>query len=310
MFCLNCNSEIDTSFRKNRRRLVLAAFSALATLAAAPVLAFDIFKLIDPKGENKDLQKSKKLLEGFGSIAASSTDLDYRSEMAIGESLALEGFRRYGLSVKDAKLQKYVNLVGNSLGRNSERPEIPYYFVVVASPLYNAFACPGGIIFLSSTLMKHVRDESQLAGVLAHEVAHVSHKHALKTIKQAKFFEGVGKISEATMGGEEGQNFRDMIGSLETTLFEKGLDKNMEFEADSSGMEIAYRTGYNPEGLKKVLQMLQTKEKSANKAGSWFGTHPPLSARIASCRQKMKSFPDAAAMASVKKRFQSHAKRL
>lgn len=310
MFCLNCNPEKNASFQKSRRRLMLAAGSALAMLAAAPVLAIDFFKLIDPKGENKDLEKSKKILEGIGSIAASSTDLDYKSEMVIGESLALEGFRRYGLSVKDAKLQKYVNLVGNALGRNSGRPEIPYYFVVVASPLYNAFACPGGIIFISSTLMKHMRDESQLAGVLAHEVAHVSHKHALKTIKQAKFFEGVGKISAAVMEGEKGQKFSDMIGSLQTTLFEKGLDKNMEFEADSSGMEFAYRTGYNPEGLKKVLQILQTKEKSATQAGSWFGTHPPLSVRISNCRQKMKSFPDAAAMASVRKRFQDHAKRL
>jgi len=182
--------------------------------------------------------------------------------------------------------------------------------VVVKNRLHNAFACPGGIIFLTSTLMQSIENESQLAGVLAHEVAHVSHKHALKSIRRANFFQGVGEITAATMKAEEGKLFEDMIGGLQNILFDRGLDKNMEFEADISGMEIAYKTGYNPEGLVRVLNILKQREKAAEKRGSWFSTHPPLNQRINKCRQKMKSYPDASSLSIVKDRFLSYKKRL
>ncbi len=150
----------------------------------------------------KKAGKRKSLIEGVGAILSSTGEIDYESEMAIGESLALEGFKRYGVPVNDEGFQRYVNLLGNAVARNSIRPEILYRFVVIESPLYNAFACPGGIIFISSTLVKSMANESQLAGVLAHEVSHVGHKHALKSIRRAKFFEGVGKI---TAGQHEGR---------------------------------------------------------------------------------------------------------
>ena len=107
-----------------------------------------------------------------------------------------------------------------------------------------------------------MKSESELAGVLAHEIAHVTHKHALKAIKRARFFEGVGKITTINMKGEDGKKYRDMIGNLQNVLFDKGLDKNMEFEADLSGMEFAYRTGYNPEGLITILKRLKEKGDS------------------------------------------------
>ncbi|MCP4692289.1 MAG: M48 family metalloprotease [Desulfobacterales bacterium] len=268
----------------------------------------DLFKIIDPKGENEDLQKIGKIAQGAGSILASSTDMDYKSEFSIGESLALEGFRRYGLPLKSQRFQKYVNTIGNAVARNSSRPKIPYYFVVVDSPLYNAFACPGGIIFISSTLVRNLVDESELACVLAHEVGHVSLKHALQTIKRAKFFEGVGQISEATMKGEKGKEFQSMIGDLQTAIFDNGLDQNMEHEADAAAMEIAYRTGYDPYSMIRVLLMLQNKEKDAEKAGSWFSTHPPLSERIRQTRALKPDYPDAHSLPKVHMRFIRHRK--
>lgn len=277
-----------------QRRRFLKLAGPLGILLASPAFAFDIFK---------DMQKTQQILKGAGSIFASSTDLDYKSEFAIGESLALEGFRRYGLPVKDPELQKYVNLVGNAVAACSDRSSIPYYFTVVESPLYNAFSCPGGIIFVTSTLIKSMEDESELAGVLAHEVSHVSHKHALQSIKRAKFFEGVGQITAATMRGKDGKNFQNMIGDLQGILFDKGLDKNMEFEADATALEISYRTGYDPSGLVRVLEMLEKRENVSEKKGSWFSTHPPLDTRISKCRSNMAGYPDTRAMASVKERF-------
>ena len=254
-------------------------------------------KLLDPES------KERKLLEGATSILSATGEIDFKSERTIGESLALEAFRRYGMPVNDPSLQKYVNLVGLSVARNSLRPEIPYVFVVVDSPLQNAFSCPGGIIFISSALFKTMETEAQLAGVLAHEVAHVAHKHALQSIQRARFFQGVGKVTSATMKGDKGKQFEDMIGELQDTLFDKGLDQNMEFEADQSAMKTTYRTGYNPTGLMEVLKKLKRIEAASKKKGSWFSTHPPLSQRIGNCREQLSLYPDLASLAQLPKRF-------
>ena len=261
-------------------------------------------KLMDPKS------KENKILTGAVSLLGSASEIDYQSERTIGESLALEGFRRYGLPVKNKALQKYVNLVGNAVARNSDRPEIPYNFVVVESPLQNAFSCPGGIIFVSSGLMKTLQSEDQLAGILAHEVAHVGHKHALKSIQRARFFNGVGKITSATMKGEKGKEFEDMIGGLQNTLFDKGLDQNMEFEADTSAMETAYRTGYDPGGLIRVLKKLKRIQTASTQKGSWFSTHPPLGQRIRNCQNQLRRYPDAKTMAHLPDRFNAYKKHM
>jgi len=291
------------------RRQFLKLAAPLALGLATPAYAMDLFKMLDPEGKNEDIQKAKQAMEGIGSIAQSATGIDYETEFHIGESLALEGFQRYGLPVKDQKLQEYVNVLGKAAAKNSIRPDINYYFVIVDSPLYNAFACPGGIIFLSAQLVRSMSDEAELACVLAHEVGHVSHKHALQSIRRAKFFEGLGKIGTINMDSEEGEKYRSMIGDLQTVLFDKGLDKNMEFEADKSGMEFAYRTGYDPRGMIRVLEMLKEKQASATHKGSWFSTHPPLDARLERCYEQLKNYSDASAMATVKDRFMAYRKR-
>jgi predicted Zn-dependent protease len=267
-------------------------------------------RAIAEKAAGAKASQQQQLFAGVSDLAASAGEIDYPSELAIGESLALEGFKRYGLPVKDPELQRYVNLVGSAVAQSSERPDIPYHFVVVQSPLYNAFACPGGIVFVSSTLVKSLKDEAELAGVLAHEVGHVSHRHALKSIQRAKFLEGVGKITVATMKGDKGRQFQSMIGDLQTVLFDKGLDKNMEYEADQAAVDTAYRTGYDPTAFVRVLQTLEEKQAGATKEGSWYSTHPPLDSRIDRCRSELAGKADAATLATVAGRFAQYQKRL
>ena len=267
------------------------------------------------KDSRRDPSKSRvkrrlNLLEGVGTLLSSTGEIDYKSERTIGESLALEGFRRYGMPVKNMALQRYINLVGTALARNSRRPSIPYYFVVVESSLQNAFSCPGGIIFLSVALLKTIKTEAQLAGILAHEIAHVGHKHALQSIKRSRFFQGIGKITAASMKGKKGQQFKSMIGDLQNTLFDRGLDKNMEFEADIAAMETAYRTGYRPDGLIQVLEELRRLEARSTKRGSWFSTHPPLGQRLRKCRVRLGRYPDWKTMASLKDRFIRYQRRI
>ncbi len=266
---------------------------------------FDVLKEVTKEGS-----KERKLLEGVSSILESTAEIDFESERTIGESLALEGFARYGLPVEDPGLQKYVNLVGVAVARNSLRPGLPYAFVVVKSPLQNAFSCPGGIIFLSEGLLKTIQTEAQLACILAHEVAHVGHKDALRSIQRARFFQGVGKITAATMAGQKGKQFEDMIGNLQTIIFDRGLDQNMEFEADLTAMETAYRTGYNPNGIIEVLEELERIEARSEKRGAWFSTHPPLRERIKRCKERLKKYPDWKSMAQLPGRFKEYSKQV
>ncbi len=285
-------------------------------VSPCPALGFDVMKLLEPKKDAKgkegpsDLEKALQILQGAGDILQSAVALDYESEMIIGKSVALEGFKRYGLPVKDDALQTYVNLVGQAVARNFRPPQRSYFFVLVQSDVFNAFSCPGGIIFITSALMRNLKDESELAGVLSHEVAHVNLKHALQSIRRAKFFQGLGKITVATAKKEKKAAYKSMIKDLETVLFDKGLDQNMEFEADQYGMEIAYRAGYRPTGLIRVLEMLQQKEAGAVKKGSWFSTHPPLGKRLQRCRARLRKYPDAETLARVAGRFKKYRNRL
>ncbi|MDW7710639.1 MAG: M48 family metalloprotease [Deferrisomatales bacterium] len=263
-----------------------------------------------PAEPSRRQDRTGLILGGVTDLLAGAAEVPYETEVVIGESLALEGFARYGRPVEDPDLQRYVNRVGNAVARNSPRPEIPYRFVVVQGELYNAFACPGGIVFVSSQLVRSMGDEAELAAVLAHEVGHVAHRHALQSIRRAQFFSGVGQLTAATMRGEKGREFQGMIGDLQGVLFDRGLDRNMEFEADATGMETAYRTGYDPAGMVRVLEMLQRNEATARKGGSWFSTHPPLGERLSRLRTQLAQYPDAASLARVPERFAPYSARL
>jgi len=294
---------IKTKDRFFERRNFIKSIGFFGLFASIPAYAFDLFKIIDPEGKNEELQRAQKIMQGAGNIFTSSSEINYNTEFSLGESLALEGLKKYGMPVQSKKLQKYVNLLGSSLAQNSQRPEITYYFIVVKNNLYNAFSCPGGIIIITSTLMKLMNDESELAGVLAHELAHVSHKHALSALKRSKLFDGILTIASANSSEEKRKKYQETVGSLQTILFDKGLDKNMEFEADITGMETSYRTGYDPGGLIRVLNKLKSRENNSQKAGSWFSTHPPIEDRIQKCRQKLNMYSDASHLARVKNRF-------
>jgi predicted Zn-dependent protease len=273
------------------------------TAASASAGFFDeVQKFVKPDS------KEGQYLSGATQLLSSSKDVDYKTERIIGESLALEGLQRFGNPVKNESLQQYVNLVGNAVAGNSKRATIPYQFAVLDSQVQNAFAVPGGVIFVSRALVSILEDESELAAVLAHEVGHVAAKHALKSTQRAQFFQGVGKITAASVGGDKGKKFASAIGDMQAVLFDKGLDKDMEFEADLAAMESTYRTGYDPSAMIRVLEKLQKLEASStNKKGSWFSTHPPLAERIARLQNQLQKYPDYSSLASVRSRFAKHA---
>ncbi len=276
--------------------------SLLALLLSLPLPAHaDFFKALEKLADPNS--KESKILSGTKQVVASSSEIDYPTERTIGESLALEGLQRYGKPVNNPALQKYVNLVGNAVARNSTRATIPYQFVVIDSSLQNAFACPGGIVFVSKALLSLAENEAELAGILGHEVEHVGHKHALGTIRRAQFLQGATTIGVANMKGEKGKQYSSMIGDLQGVVFDKGLDKGLEYEADLAGMSAAYRAGYDPAAFLNVLKKLQAIEAKSEKKGSWFSTHPPLKERLARGQKALASYPDHATLAQLPARF-------
>jgi predicted Zn-dependent protease len=283
------------------KRISLVLFLSLVLGVAGNARAgfFDqVQKFVNPES------KEGKILSGATQVLSSAKEMDYPTERTIGESLALESLQRFGKPVGNEGLQQYVNLVGNAVAANSKRATIPYQFAVLDSSVHNAFAAPGGVIFISRALVGIIDNEAELAAVLAHEVGHVAAKHAISSIRRTQFLSGVGTITAASLKGDKGKQYESMIGDMQSVLFDKGLDKGMEFEADAAAMETLHRTGYDPRGMITVLKKLQKLEAgSSNKKGSWFSTHPPLAERIARLEAQLSKYPDAAQLATVKGRF-------
>lgn len=179
--------------------------------------------------------------------------------------------------INDPKLQHYVNLVGRWISLQSDRPDLAWYFGVIESPDINAFAAPGGYVFVTRGLYQQLDSESELAGVLAHEIAHVVEKHHLKILGQSRLLDQGGDL----LSGQVGENnpISKMIGTG-AELFSRSLDQKAEYEADSMAMVLTARAGYDPFGLPTVLQDLGHYSKGDSNVSLLFKTHPHPDERL------------------------------
>lgn len=189
----------------------------------------------------------------------------------------------------DATMQTYVNRVGNYLVGFSGRPTLKFHFGVLADDGYNAFAAPGGYIFVTRGLMKDLKSEAELACVLAHEINHVVKKHHLKAIQRSQRMGALGDVagavadSRVAQAGPAAQMRREAVEKLMNVtkdLYTKGLDKDDEFQSDANGMTLAARAGYDPYALIAVLQRLQARSPDDSNFKLLFDTHPKAEVRI------------------------------
>lgn len=179
--------------------------------------------------------------------------------------------------VNDDGLQRYVNQVGRWVASQSERADLPWKFGVMDSADINAFAAPGGYILITKGLYQQLQSESQLAGVLAHEVAHVVKKHQLKVMqKQALLDAGANWLKEKVSKNKITQKAL----STGAEISARNLDKSAEYEADSMGLVLAARAGYEPYGLAEVLQNMSQISKNDNSVSLLFKTHPHPDERL------------------------------
>ena len=240
----------------------------------------ELRKAIEPKSKKETESGRPQSSPGAGidlGIVRALTGFSQEEEVAIGRQAAGNILGAAPL-VKDAKLQQYVNRVGRWIASQSERPDLDWHFGVIESKDINAFAAPGGYIFVTEGLYRSLQSESELAGVLAHEVGHVIKKHHLKILQQSRLVDLGGKVLAKRVG--ENEHIKNLIGSG-AEIFARSLDKNAEFEADRVAVILAARAGYDPFGLPTVLQDIGHVAKDDNRIGLLFKTHPHPDDRLA-----------------------------
>jgi predicted Zn-dependent protease len=174
----------------------------------------------------------------------------------------------------DAELQRYVNAVGMWVAQQSERPDLPWHFGVNDSDHINAFAAPGGYIIVTKGMMKQLRNEAELAGVLGHEIAHVILKHHLKALRTSAV---MNLLSAGAAAATAESRYAELVQKLSgptKELYARGLDKADEYEADRIGVVLATRAGYDPYGLPAVLTTLASADPKDNFLALLYKTHP------------------------------------
>lgn len=221
-----------------------------------------------------------KVVRGAQSAKEATVELTEAQEIALGQGIA-SNLLGVAPLMPDQNLQRYVNSVGRWLSLQSERPDLPWTFAVLDDNDVNAFAAPGGYIVITKGLLARMNNEAELAGVLAHEIAHVIRKHHLNALRKAAGMSLAKDALSFAVEAKGGSASLLKMASAGTELYTRGLDKEDEYEADRMGVVLAARAGYDPYGLPAVLQILQTINPDSALTALMFKSHPPLSNRLA-----------------------------
>ena len=211
---------------------------------------------------------------GFYTVA------DVEKEILFGREMAAILLSDKNLIV-DRALSRYVSLVGHSMLRHAGRNELNFYFAVIKSPEINAYATPGGYIFITTSALQLMENEAQLAAVLAHEIAHVTDRHIVKTLK----IRSDDKSMTALIGRLAANNtqsakvvFDQAVGQAMEILFSKGLHHEDEFNADQQGLFLTTLSGYDPSQYVDFLNRIRPKIESSK--GELSNTHPAFAERV------------------------------
>jgi beta-barrel assembly-enhancing protease len=202
--------------------------------------------------------------------------IELRDEVTIGREMAAKLCGTFGVWSENQDLEKYIQLLGTSIAKKIGRTEITYYFAILETDEVNAFASPGGYIFITTGLLKHVENEGELVGVLAHEIAHINHKHMFKDIAPKRDVSATESLMKIASKGksELAAAMSKAVNEGLSKLLEKGIQPEKEFEADTSALEYMAVVGYNPIAYQNFLKRLAT---SLNQHKSSEGNNPPAS---------------------------------
>ena len=232
----------------------------------------------------------------------SEINISEKDERAIGDAVSAKLIDRFGI-YQDPAVTKYVTLVGTVLGQASSRPALDWKFIVVDSEGVNAYAAPGGIVHITKGALGLIKSEAELAGVLAHELAHVTEKHTINAIKKSKMID-VGTDVAGSDGGLTGALVDRFADATYTMVFENAFDRDDENEADKVGAALANKVGYAPNGLIEFLNHLAARNKGIAQPNGLFASHPQLEDRLKRINKAIKD-NKLSATATVQSRYAS-----
>jgi len=206
------------------------------------------------------------------------------SEIRMGKQYAMQVEQGVKL-VQDPVVNEYVNRIGQNLVRNSDA-QVPFTIKVIDSDEVNAFALPGGFFYVNSGLILAADEEAEMAGVMAHEIAHVAARHGTRQMTRAQWA-NIGTIPLIFIGGGIGYGIYEAAGLGLPLTFMK-FQRNFEAEADYLGLQYMYKTGYDPQAFISFFEKVQAKEKK--KPGTLakaFASHPQTPDRIEKSQQEI-----------------------
>lgn len=236
--------------------------------------------------------------------------LSTEQEVEIGREAAREIERDLRL-YNDPAVTAYINSLGQMLARYSSRSGLTYYFKVVDADEVNAFAIPGGWLYVNRGLITTAENESELAGVIGHEIGHVDRKHGARAISRQL---GVAVLLDATMGGTDASAKRRagrQIAALFFGVKQLSYGRDAEREADSFAVESTYAAGIDPEGTATFFQKLVAmQKKEPGQLAKMFSTHPPSGERVENVRAQIGGLPPKAGLTKDSRRFQAIKERI
>jgi predicted Zn-dependent protease len=204
-------------------------------------------------------------------------------ELNLGRNASYEVNKQFGL-YENKELQNYVNEVGQRLVKVSDRSDIPYEFHVVDSPILNAFALPGGYIYITRGLLAELENEAQLASVLGHETGHVCARHGVTQLSEELGYQLLTLAALAAPGTRE-------MAPVSAALFQSitlGYSREKESQADAMGLTYMYRAGYDPMEMPAFLAHLSRMAQGPGGYGIYTADHPDIFERIAATRNEAK----------------------
>ncbi len=261
------------------KRLWSAGFSLLVALVVVtPNTAFGS----DPKKDPDQI--------GNRDVGKGVNFYSLEKEIALGKALA-QDVERQARIISDPVIAEYVNRVGQNLVRNSDA-KVPFTIKVIDSEEVNAFALPGGFFFVNSGLILKADNEAELAGVMAHEIAHVAARHGTRQATRGEIA-NLATIPLIFMGGWTGYGIQQAASILVPVGFLK-FSRGFESEADMLGLEYMYKAGYDPTAFVDFFEKIETLEK--RKPGTMakvFSTHPMTDDRIKSAQKNIQQLLEA-----------------
>lgn len=211
------------------------------------------------------------------------SDSDTDEELNFGREIAARLLGQYKMSGNE-KLQKYINIVGTTLTRNCSRPELNFHFVVIESSEINAYSTPGGYVFVTTSVLEKMGNEAELAGVLAHEIAHVTERHIVKELSLKGAEKSAVSSVAALLGGASKSAeiaFTQAVDKAVDLILRDGYKKEDEIQADASAVMLCALSGYDPSGLVTFLDKIGKIKSGVGK------TYPVYDVRLSTLQRAM-----------------------